>query len=204
MALIVATGDGITKAGTWKMETIDLYDAIEEGDFPKWTVFIQVMEEAEAERASFNPFDVTKVWPHADYPLQEVGVMELNRNAVNYFAEIEQASFSPSNIVPGIGFSPDRLLQGRLFAYADAHRYRVGTHYESLPVNRPQIAVKNYHMDGPMRFDAPEPGDGGYYEPNSFGGPVEDVASMEPPLRIDRFSIACQIADSQALIIPFV
>lgn len=163
----------------------DLYEAIEDGDFPKWTVFIQVMDEAEAERVSFNPFDVTKVWPHADYPLQEVGVMELNRNAVNYFAEIEQASFSPSNIVPGIGFSPDRLLQGRLFAYADAHRYRVGTHYESLPVNRPQVAVKNYHMDGPMRFDAPEPGDGGYYEPNSFGGPVEESAAMEPPLRIN-------------------
>nr|WP_294916633.1 catalase [uncultured Neokomagataea sp.] len=163
----------------------DLYNAIEKGDFPRWKVYIQVMEEEEAERVSFNPFDVTKVWSQSDYPLQEIGVMELNRNAVNYFAEIEQSSFSPSNVVPGIGFSPDRMLQGRLFAYADAHRYRVGTHYEALPVNRPKVAVKNYHLDGPMRFDAPEPGDGGYYEPNSFSGPVEDPSAVEPPLKIN-------------------
>jgi len=161
----------------------DLYDAIEGGDFPRWTVFVQVMPEAEAERVGFNPFDVTKVWPHGDYPLHEVGVMELNRNAAHYFAEIEQASFSPSNVVPGIGFSPDRMLQGRLFAYADAHRYRVGTHYEALPVNRPKVPVRSYHADGPMRFDAPV-GTDAYYEPNSFGGPVEDLSVAEPPLRV--------------------
>lgn len=162
----------------------DLYNAIENGDFPRWNVFIQVMEEEEAERVNFNPFDVTKVWSHKDYPLIEVGVMELNRNPENYFAEVEQASFSPSNIVPGIGFSPDKMLQGRLFAYADAHRYRVGTHYEALPINRPKFPVKNYHKDGAMRFDEPKRGDGDYYEPNSFGGPVEDKGAIEPPLRV--------------------
>lgn len=162
----------------------DLYNAIEKGEYPRWTFYIQVMEEAEAERVNFNPFDVTKVWSHKDYPLIEVGQMELNRNPDNYFAEVEQSSFSPSNIVPGIGFSPDRMLQGRIFAYADAHRYRVGTHYEMLPVNRPRIEAKNYHKDGPMRFDAPNPGNGEYYEPNSFGGPVEDLSAKEPPLRV--------------------
>lgn len=162
----------------------DLYENIEKGNFPKWTFYIQVMPEEEAERVKFNPFDLTKVWPHKDYPLIEVGELELNRNPENYFAEVEQATFSPSNIVPGIGFSPDRMLQGRIFAYADAHRYRVGTHYATLPVNRPKIEVKNYHLDGAMRFDAPTPGDGGFYEPNSFGGPVEDKSAMEPPLRV--------------------
>lgn len=161
----------------------DLYNAIERGDFPRWTLFIQVMPEEAAERIGFNPFDVTKVWPHGDFPLHEVGVMELNRNPAHYFAEIEQASFSPSNVVPGIGFSPDKMLQGRLFAYADAHRYRVGTHYEALPVNRPHVPARTYHQDGPMRFDTPPAGDA-YYEPNSFGGPVEARETGEPPLRI--------------------
>ncbi|MBA5727846.1 catalase [Bombella mellum] len=162
----------------------DLYENIEKGNFPKWTFYIQVMEEEEAERVNFNPFDVTKVWSHKDYPLIEVGELELNRNPDDYFSEVEQASFSPSNIVPGIGFSPDKMLQGRIFAYADAHRYRVGTHYESLPINRPKFKVKNYHLDGAMRFDEPKRGDGDFYEPNSFGGPVEDKAAMEPPLRV--------------------
>jgi len=161
----------------------DLYDAIEKGDYPRWTVKVQIMPEAEAEKTPYNPFDLTKVWPHGDYPLIEVGVLELNRNADNYFAEIEQASFSPSNAVPGIGFSPDKMLQSRLFAYADAHRYRVGTHYEMLPVNKPRCPVHSYHPDGPMRFDAPKTGDA-YYEPNSFGGPVQDPSVAEPPLRI--------------------
>ncbi|NVN12614.1 catalase [Nguyenibacter vanlangensis] len=162
----------------------DLYEAIERGEFPRWTVHVQIMPELEAETTSYNPFDLTKVWPHKDYPLIEVGVLELNRNPAHYFAEIEQASFSPSNIVPGIGFSPDKVLQGRLFAYADAHRYRVGTHYEALPVNRPHAAsVHTYHADGAMRFDAPR-GTDAYYEPNSFGGPVEDRSAAEPPLRI--------------------
>jgi catalase len=162
----------------------DLFESIEKGDFPRWNFKIQIMPEADAEKTSFNPFDLTKVWPHADYPLIDVGVLELNRNAEHYFAEIEQSSFSPSNIVPGISFSPDKVLQSRIFSYADAHRYRVGTHYEALPVNRPKVAVHTYHADGSMRFDAPR-GTDAYYEPNSFDGPVEDHSAKEPPLRID-------------------
>ena len=169
----------------------DLYESIEAGKGPKWRVCVQIMPELDAEKTSFNPFDVTKVWPHGDYPLIEVGVAELNRNPEHYFAEIEQASFSPSNIVPGIGFSLDKMLQGRIFAYADAHRYRVGTHYEALPVNRPKAQVNTYHADGSMRFDAPK-GTDAYYEPNSFNGPVEDKSAQEPPLRIhgdaDRYN----------------
>jgi catalase len=169
----------------------DLYEAIQRGEYPKWRLCVQIMPELDAEKTPYNPFDLTKVWPHADYPLIEVGVLELNRNPAHYFAEIEQAAFSPSNIVPGIGFSPDKMLQGRIFAYADAHRYRVGTHYEALPVNKPRCPVHHYHADGAMRFDAPT-GTDAYYEPNSFGGPAEDPSVKEPPLRIsgdaDRYS----------------
>ena len=161
----------------------DLFEAIERGDFPKWTVQVQLMPEAGAEKTPYNPFDLTKVWPHKDYPVIEIGEVELNRNPEHYFAEIEQSSFSPSNVVPGISFSPDKMLQARIFAYADAHRYRVGTHYEALPVNRPKVAVHSYHADGSMRFDAPK-GTDAYYEPNSFNGPVEDKSAQEPPLRI--------------------
>ncbi|MDJ0389136.1 catalase [Roseomonas sp. E05] len=161
----------------------DLYEAIERGEFPRWRMCVQVMPEADAEKTPYNPFDLTKVWPHADYPLIEAGILELNRNPEHYFAEVEQASFSPSNIVPGIGFSPDKMLQGRLFAYADAHRYRVGTHYEALPVNRPRCPVHNHHADGAMRFDAPR-GTDAYYFPNSFGGPQPEAAAKEPLLRI--------------------
>lgn len=161
----------------------DLYDAIERGNGPSWKVCVQIMPELEAEHTRYNPFDVTKVWPHDDYPLIEVGIARLNRNPDHYFAEIEQASFSPSNIVPGIGFSPDKMLQGRIFAYADAHRHRVGTHYEKLPVNRPINPARTYHADGAMRFDAPR-GTDAYYEPNSFNGPVEQKWAQEPPLRI--------------------
>jgi catalase len=167
----------------------DLYEAIERGDFPRWQAFIQVMTEAQAAACPFNPFDLTKVWPHGDYPLIEFGELELNRNPAHYFAEIEQAGFSPSNIVPGIGFSPDKMLQGRIFAYADAHRYRIGTHYESLPVNKPRCPVHTYHADGPMRFDAPQ-GSDAYYEPNSFGGPVEDKSLAEPPLPLSGAAAA--------------
>ncbi|MDP0498635.1 MAG: catalase [Verrucomicrobiota bacterium JB022] len=161
----------------------DLFDSIEQRDFPKWTVFVQVMPETDAETYHLNPFDLTKVWPHGDYPLIEVGVMELNRNPENYFAEVEQAAFSPSNIVPGISFSPDKMLQARIFSYADAHRYRIGTHYEMLPVNRPKSAVRHYHLDGPMRYDI-RPGNEPYYEPNSFNGPKEDPDMIEPPLKL--------------------
>jgi len=169
----------------------DLFGAIEGGEFPKWKFQIQVMPETEAETYQINPFDLTKVWPHADYPLIEVGILELNRNAENYFAEIEQAAFEPSNIVPGIGFSPDKMLQARLMSYADAHRYRVGVNYAALPVNKPHSEVNTYHRDGKMRFDG---NDGGAlnYEPNSFGGPVEDPRYLEPALKIsgdaDRYN----------------
>ncbi len=162
----------------------DLYQAIEKGDFPKWRVCVQVMPERDAGKTPYNPFDLTKVWPHADYPLIEVGIMELNRNPDNYFAEIEQVAFSPSNIVPGIGFSPDKMLQARIFSYADAHRYRLGTHYEALPVNAPKCPVHHYHKDGQMRFAPNNPNPDAYYEPNSFGGPKQDPSRAEPPLRI--------------------
>jgi catalase len=161
----------------------DLYESIEAGDFPKWTFYVQIMPEADAEKTSYNPFDLTKVWPHGEYPLIHVGEFELNRNPEHYFAEIEQSSFSPSNVVPGISYSPDKVLQSRIFAYADAHRYRVGTHYEKLPVNKPKVPVNTYHADGPMRFDAPR-GTDAYYEPNSFDGPVEAPSTKEPPLHI--------------------
>jgi len=163
----------------------DLFGAIEKGDFPKWKLFVQIMPEAEIGKHWYDPFDLSKVWPHGDYPLIEVGVMELNRNADNYFQEIELAAFSPSNIVPGISWSPDKMLQARIFSYADAHRYRLGTHYEALPVNRPRCPVHNYHKDGPMRFFEPLTGNpDAYYEPNSFNGPVEDPRFVEPPLEL--------------------
>jgi catalase len=163
----------------------DLFTSIERGEFPKWKMQVQVMPEAEADKHWYNPFDLTKVWPHADYPPIDVGVLELNRNPENYFAEIEQVALSPSNIVPGIGFSPDKMLQARIFSYADAHRYRLGTHYEHLPVNAARCPVHNYHKDGPMRFFAAETGNAdAYYEPNSFNGAAEDRSVKEPPLKI--------------------
>lgn len=170
----------------------DLYGCIDKGDFPKWTVYVQIMPEADADKTSYNPFDLTKVWPHAEYPLIEVGVMELNRNPDNYFAEVEQAAFSPSNAVPGIGFSPDKMLQARLFSYADAHRYRIGTHYEGLPVNTPKCPVHHYHKDGAMNFMGQKTGNvDAYYEPNSFDGAVAKPDVKEPPLKlsgeVDRY-----------------
>ncbi len=169
----------------------DLYEAIERSEFPQWDVKVQIMPELDAETYPIHPFDVTKVWPHADYPLIDVGVLELNRNPEHYFAEIEQSTFSPSNIVPGISFSPDKMLQARIFSYADSHRYRVGAWYEKLPVNAPKSPVRTYHADGPMRFDAPQ-GTDAYYEPNSFGGPAQSAAFAEPPLKIsgdaDRYN----------------
>jgi catalase len=163
----------------------DLFGAIEAGDFPRWTLFVQVMPESDVGKHWYNPFDLTKVWPHADYPLIEVGTMELNRNPENYFQEVELAAYSPSNIVPGISHSPDKMLQARVFSYADAHRYRLGTHYEMLPVNRPRCPVHHYHKDGPMRFFEPLTGSReAYYEPNSFGGATEDPRLREPPLQI--------------------
>ena len=164
--------------------TRQLFETIESGKYPKWTFYVQVMPEKEAEKYRWNPFDLTKVWPHADYPLIEVGVLELNRNPENYFAEVEQSAFSPANVVPGISFSPCKMLQARIFAYADAHRYRLGDNYESLPINRPRAAeASNYQRDGFMRFDG-NAGAAVNYEPNTFGGPTEDPTYSEPPLKI--------------------
>ena len=157
----------------------DLFENIQAGNFPKWRFEIQIMTNEQANECSFNPFDLTKVWPHKDYPMIKVGIMTLNENPKNYFNEIEQASFSPSNIVSGISFSPDKMLQARIFSYPDAHRYRVGTHYEMLPVNRPIVEVNTYHADGSMNFEIKEPTDA-YYEPNSFGGAVENASFAEP------------------------
>lgn len=162
----------------------DLFNHIAEGDFPKWKMYVQIMTEEEAKTYRFNPFDLTKVWSQKDYPLIEVGVMELNRNPENYFATVEQAAFNPANIVPGISYSPDKMLQGRLFAYADAHRYRLGVNSESLPVNAPKCPVHNYHRDGSMRF-GDNGGGSANYQPNSFNGPVEDKSYQEPPLKLE-------------------
>jgi catalase len=171
----------------------DLFGALEAGNFPRWTMYVQVMTEEQAKHTSYNPFDLTKVWPHGEFPLIEVGVLELNRNPDNYFAEIEQLALAPKNIVPGIGFSPDKMLQARIFSYADAHRYRLGTHYEHLPVNAPKCPVHHYHKDGAMRFFQNDTGNSNvYYEPNSFDGPAEDKRFAEPPLALegaaDRFN----------------
>jgi catalase len=158
----------------------DLFEAIQKGDFPKWRVCIQIMPEKEAETFHINPFDLTKVWPHGDYPLIEVGELVLDRNPQNYFAEVEQAAFDPKNIVPGMGYSPDKMLQARLISYPDAHRYRLGVNYDSLPVNKPQCPFHTYNRDGAMRFDGNSGADVNY-EPNSFGGPTQDSAFRERP-----------------------
>ncbi|WP_108061028.1 catalase [Poseidonibacter lekithochrous] len=161
----------------------DLFENIENKNYPQWDFQIQIMSEEDANQASFNPFDLTKVWPHSDYPMIDVGVMTLNENPKNYFNEIEQSSFSPSNIVPGISFSPDKMLQARILSYPDAHRYRVGTHYESLPVNRPIVDVNTYHAAGSMNYEEKEVTNA-YYEPNSFDGASQDASYSEPSLEI--------------------
>ncbi|MHA6267749.1 catalase [Aliiroseovarius sp. CAU 1755] len=176
-ALIGQTREGYQEA---------LFGTIEAGTFPRWKMQVQIMPEADAEKTPYNPFDLTKVWPHGDYPVIDVGEFELNRNADNYFAEIEQAAFSPSNTVPGIGHSPDKMLQARVFSYADAHRYRLGTHYEALPVNAPRCPMHHYHKDGQMNFMGPKTGHpDAYYEPNMYEDAArEDPTTLEPPLRI--------------------
>ena len=162
--------------------TRDLYEAIERGDYPAWNVHVQIMPPAEAENYRFNIFDVTKVWPHGDYPLKPLGRLVLNRNPSNYFTDVEQAAFSPGNLVPGIAPSPDKMLQGRIFAYHDAHRYRLGPNYEQLPVNAPKAAVNTYQRDGFMRLQnfGGEPN----YWPNSFGGPEPDPRAVEPGFEV--------------------
>jgi len=164
--------------------TRDLSEAIKRGDYPSWTLQVQIMPPEEAEDYRFDPFDVTKVWPHGDYKPIEVGRMVLNRNPDNYFAEVEQAAFSPGNFVPGIAASPDKMLQGRLFAYHDAHRYRLGPNYHLLPVNRPKaMTMNNYQRDGYMRFDSNEGGNPNYY-PNSFDGPEPQTDAAEPRFEV--------------------
>lgn len=169
----------------------DLVDAIERGDFPKWTVKLQIMKEADAKNYRINPFDLTKIWPHKDYPLIEIGTMELNRNVENYFAETEQAAFSPGNLVPGIGASPDKVLQARLLAYPDAHRYRVGVNVNQLPVNAPKCPVNHYQRDGAMAGMCPAHGKNNNQDssvnffPNdriNQGAPVPDPSVEEPAL----------------------
>ncbi|MFS7404031.1 catalase [Carnobacterium maltaromaticum] len=163
--------------------TEDLFNAIENGDAPAWKLCVQIMPLADADHYRFNPFDVTKVWSQKDYPLIEVGRMVLDRNTDNYFAEVEQVTFTPGNIVPGVDFSPDKLLQGRLFAYGDAHRHRVGANSHLLPINRPKNEVKNYHRDGAMRSDA-NGGSSVYYEPNSLVGPTETLANKQASFEV--------------------
>ena len=161
----------------------DLYEAIESKDFPRWTLYVQIMPELEAEKVPYHPFDLTKVWPHGDYPLIEVGYFEINKNPANYFAEVEQSAFNPANIVPGIGFSPDRMLQGRLFSYGDAQRYRLGVNHHLIPVNAPRCPFHSYHRDGAMRVDG-NFGSTLTYEPNSYGEWQEQPKFAEPPLKI--------------------
>ena len=162
----------------------DLYESIEKGDFPKWTLFVQIMSEQEANTVPYHPFDLTKVWPKGDYPLIEVGEFELNRNPDNYYAQVEQAAFAPNNLVPGISFSPDRMLQARLFNYADAQRYRLGVNHNLIPVNQPKCPVMNNHRDGQMRVDD-NFGSLPHYEPNSFGQWQQQPQYAEPPLALN-------------------
>lgn len=167
--------------------TEDLFNAIENGDFPAWKLYVQIMPLEDANTYRFDPFDVTKVWSQKDYPLIEVGRMVLNRNPENYFAEVEQATFSPGTLVPGVDVSPDKMLQGRLFAYHDAHRYRVGANHQALPINRFRNEVKNYQRDGQMRFED-NGGRSVYYEPNSFGGPKESPEDKQAAYPVSGFA----------------
>ncbi len=159
----------------------DLYMAIERGDYPRWKLQIQLMTEEQAKTYEINPFDLTKVWYHGDFPLIDVGILELNRNPENFFAEVEQAAFNPMNIIDGIGFSPDKMLQGRLFSYGDAQRYRLGVNHNLIPVNRPRVPVHSYHRDGQMRTDD-NYGGTVPYEPNSFGEWKDSPHLKEPPM----------------------
>ncbi|TWI66362.1 catalase [Pseudoduganella lurida] len=166
----------------------DLFNAIARGDFPRWTLSIQVATEAQLaaweQRTGWNPFDLTKVWPHGDFPMQQVGVLELNRNPLNYHAEVEQAALSPSNVVPGLGYSPDKMLQARLFAYHDAQLYRVGTNHQYLPVNAPRCPVHNQQRDGAMAF-----ANGGaqqnYATVEAGGTNPQGLGNGEPALALD-------------------
>jgi len=161
----------------------DLYESIENQNFPKWTMYVQIMPELEAEQVNFNPFDLTRVWSQKEYPLIEVGEFELNRNPENFYAEVEQSAFNPAAVIPGIGFSPDKMLQGRLFAYGDAQRYRLGVNHHQIPVNSPRCPVHSYHRDGAMRTDGNFGSTIGY-EPNYHQEWAEQPDYSEPPLQI--------------------
>jgi catalase len=161
----------------------DIVEAIERGDYPKWNLKIQLMTPEQAQQFRWNPFDLTKVWPHKEYPLIDVGVMELNQLPENYFAEVEQYAFAPAHVVDGIGYSPDKMLQGRLLSYPDAHRYRLGVNYEQIPVNRCPYAVANYQRDGFMRVDGNSGANPNYW-PNSFDDIDADPAYKEPPVQL--------------------
>jgi catalase len=156
----------------------DLHDAIARNEFPVWRLEMQIMPFGDAANYRFNPFDLTKVWPHSDYPPITIGRLVLNRNPENFFAEIEQAAFEPANMVPGIGTSPDKMLLGRLFSYPDTHRHRIGTNYLQLPVNQPQAEVHSYNKDGGMRYR--HNGNQPVYAPNSYSGPQADSSLGEP------------------------
>ncbi|MGB0177939.1 MAG: catalase, partial [Owenweeksia sp.] len=162
----------------------DLIEHIENGDFPKWNLRIQVMTPEQAKKVDFNPFDLTKVWPHGDFPLIDVGVMELNQNADNYFQDVEQSAFAPAHIINGLGYSPDKMLQGRLLSYPDAHRHRLGVNYEQIPVNRCPYAVNNYQRDGAMRVDGNQGRKPNYF-PNSFDDINVDKSYAEPSDELD-------------------
>lgn len=162
----------------------DLFEALARGEFPRWRLMIQVMTEAQAREMPYNPFDLSKVWYKGDFPLIEVGEMELNRNPENYFAEVEQSAFNPANVVPGIGFSPDKMLQGRLFSYGDAQRYRLGVNHHLIPVNAAKCPVHGYSRDGAMRVDG-NYGSTLHYEPNSYGEWAEQPEFAEPPLALE-------------------
>lgn len=163
----------------------DLFENIEKGNFPSWDFKIQIMTQDQTKSVKFNPFDLTKTWSHKEFPLIDVGVMTLNENPKNYFNEVEQAAFSPSNIVPGISFSPDKMLQARIFSYPDAQRYRIGTHYAQLSVNRPISEINTYVTGGAMNNGMYELDDKAYYEPNSFGGGKEDRSLLEPDINLE-------------------
>jgi catalase len=161
----------------------DLFDSIQRGEYPAWKLEMQIMPFEDAATYRFNPFDLTKVWPHADYPPITIGRLVLNRNPENFFAEIEQAAFEPSNMVQGIGPSPDKMLLGRMFSYHDTHLYRIGANYQQLPVNRPVSEVHSYNQDGHMRYTHRDnlPG----YAPNSYGGPQADPRDSDAGWRVE-------------------
>jgi len=167
----------------------DLLEAIDRGEFPRWKMYVQIMSEEQAKTYRFHPFDLTKVWSKKDFPLIPVGEIELNRNPENYIQDVEQAAFNPANIVPGIGFSPDKMLQGRLFSYGDAQRYRLGVNHYQIPVNQSRCPYHAFHRDGAMRLDG-NYGAAKHYEPNSYGEWQQQPQEKEPPLELEGSAYA--------------